>query len=651
MMMCTLPASAVNKSLFAENKKHALKVEVYETWLRRRPGLTDKENETIIADKFAISRSTVRRYVKEIRINGYMPVYKPPQGRSLFAWSPEALRLMKNIYLRANNEAGKCTMRNAYRIICIEAQKNGWKVGSEISAYKYLNEVHKLLKAYTKGGVRALDNIFYIARDLTVLNPFEVIVGDQHIFDFWVINDNGEKIRPQCYAWLDMRTRLPYGIAFEQGPYNFRTVARALRAGIMRFGRFKSTYNDNGRPEISGKINGLITALQTLGMKYTDEAELYKTQNGKYAIEDENGNVVEIAETCEAWHKKNRRIFAAVKNAKTKPIERFFSTLEQLLADRLLPGAVKNLNASAPEDEKTSARLEWQEKNGFLLTFNEFVEHTMQALEVYENRIHSALKISPREEMEKAVKQEGFKPDFIEPASAAYLFMEPVTRKVRNARITACGLIFKGPDLTPEMVKKNRNNLAGLDGLTVEVRIDPDNPEAGAFAIDPRDKQAILLMPEAKINPLDEAQVQTAIEQKRANIKAVTQAYNDMTSGISKNTILSISQDKHKTAKKTAAETCIYAEPAPDLTSEELAEGVRLLLQKEQQTAAPKVYTSQRDRYEAVIGAILDQSPITRADMEFKIEYEKTMPPEEKIYIEKKIELGIRKREEINKWN
>ncbi len=68
----------------------------------------------------------------------------------------------------------------------------------------------------------------------------------------------------------------------------------------------------------------------SFGMKFTDKVELFKIEDVYYALEDESGAVIVMADTCEVWYKKNRGIFAGVKNAKTKTIERFFSTFEQL---------------------------------------------------------------------------------------------------------------------------------------------------------------------------------------------------------------------------------------------------------------------------------------------------------------------------------
>lgn len=642
----------LNAALFQDNKKHGTKVAVYEAWMSRRPGLTNALAEAEIADRFGISVSTVRRYIKEIKENGYLPVPKPKQGRQVFTWDPEALKFLKTFYLTVRNNVGYCTVRNAYRATCIKAQERGWRVGSEPSAYKHIEIISSLLIDYTQGGRRSLDNLFYIARDLSSLKPFEVIVGDQHRFNFWVIGKDGQKFRPECYAWLDMRTRLPYGVSYESGAYNFRTVARALRQGIIRFGKFGSTYNDNGKPETSKKIDWLVSSLQTFGMKYTDEAELYKTEDGHYALEDEQGEVIALAETCEIWHRKNRRIFARVKNAKTKPIERFFATFEQLLLDRCLPGYVRNLRSSAAEDEEANRRLNWQESNGYILHYEEFVEQANLALETYEKRIHSSLKRSPREEMMYAIEQEGWEPVRLKMQDIQALFMEPDRRRVRNNRITINGIKYVGPNLTTQMVSENRNNIAGLSGKEIEVRFDPDNPEAGVYAIHPVTGEAIFLTPEKQVDFFDEKAVAAAIEEKNTNIKAVTESYQNAIQGFGR----VITSSRYKTleqSKQIAAEVHETETKPQAMTDEAFAEAVGHSLELVIQDSKKQkpVYASERDRYEAIIDAVLDGAILSESDQEFKARYEKNMSEGERQFFENKITFGIEKRKEITQWH
>lgn len=334
----------------------------------------------------------------------------------MYAWSEEALTFLRSIYLTSIRNVGDGTMRNAYRLTLREAQIHGWKVGSEPSAYKYLSNLSPALLDYANGGNLALDNKFWILRDLSLLRPFQVIVGDQHRFDFWCTDGNGGYFRPECYLWLDMRTRLVYGVAFDRH-YNSSTVIRALRVGVEHFGMFESTYNDNGSSERSAWSDLVVQQLQSYGMRFgSDIADLYKDEDsGQYLVRDDSGSIVAYADDAADWHRKNRRIFANVKNAKTKPIERFFSTLEQMLRDMCLPGFVKELNLSVPEEEEARRRLEWQKKNGYILTFQEFISAAAVALDQYNNRKHSSLGRSPLEELALA-EQNGFRRTMLNPA-------------------------------------------------------------------------------------------------------------------------------------------------------------------------------------------------------------------------------------------
>ena len=199
------------------DSRHRRKVAVYEDRIKKPAGEPVLACEEKLAAKYGISVSTVRRYIAEINANGYHPRTKPKQGRKVYAWDDAALDFLKAFYLAARRDAGNCTMRNAYQKTLAAARLKGWKTGSEQSAYTHLRDIHSLLVTYARGGARALDDIFYIARNLSLLAPFQIIVGDQHIFDYWV-HYEGRYVRPQCYLWLDMRTRLVYGIDLEPGP-------------------------------------------------------------------------------------------------------------------------------------------------------------------------------------------------------------------------------------------------------------------------------------------------------------------------------------------------------------------------------------------------------------------------------------------------
>lgn len=592
-----------------------------------------------IAAEFDISVSTVQRYVRELKTYGDGGAPKcRTQGRKLFAWDDAALAFMRSFYLAARREAGGCTARNAYRRTAEEAQKHGWRIGSESSAYKYLSNLSPVLIEYACGGTRALDNKFWILRDLSLLRPFQIVVGDQHRFDFWCEDENGKLFRPECYLWLDMRTRLVYGLAFDRH-YTASTVIRALRVGVEHFGRFECTYNDNGTAERSAWTDLVVEQLQTYGMRWGDDiANLYKDdESGMYTVRDDEGSIVAYAKDRAEWYEKNRRIFAQVKNAKTKPIERFFSTLEQLLRDQCLPGYVKELNLSAPEEEEAARRLAWQKKNGYMLSFSEFILAVARAVDQYNNRRHSSLGRSPVEELELA-RRNGWRQTFLNPADIEYLFFNRTYAVVNGDRIRLNGKYFSGPPLTQEMVLHNRGSLINLNKKRVEVRYNPDNLDAGVYAIDPRTKEAIVLHQVQAIDMFDADAFRREIQLKRQQIKAASEAFREAAG--SRRVLIDNSVSRPYVKSETlAAAIPEYALPtdAAQETEPELAQtekiAVKISREIKQRPQYQAVYTSERERYTALLKAQHAGTRISDADQEFMLSYEERMDDDDLLYI------------------
>lgn len=619
----------------ASDLKQQLKIKVYEEWIRRPVGIPRFQAEENIAKKFSLSVSSVRRYIRGIEEFGYQPPARRRQGRKVFAWDEEALVLLKAFYLSMRRDAGHCTMRNAYNKTVQAAREKGLKVGSEQSAYTHLRDIHSLLVTYASGGSRALDNVFYIARDLSRLAPMQVIVGDQHVFDYWV-EHNGKYVRPQCYLWLDMRTRLVYGIDFEPGAYNYRNVARALKMGIVRFGKFGSTYNDNGSAERSARIDHLVSALQTYGMAYQDSACLYRTQSGEFVVEDSQGEAVAAVPNQKEWQKEHRRMFAQVKNAKAKPVERFFQTLEVLLSDMVLPGYVRDITATAPEDEEAGRRLAWQKERGYILSYEEFIGKVKDAVVRYENRNHAGLKRSPLDELRHAQEKEGWEPEWLDRNDITHIFLEKDKRTVKGNRIRIADRNYVGPDLTQEMIRENRHNLAGLSGLKVEVFYDPDDPAAGAWAVDPRNGETVYLTPEDRIDPFNSEELEQHLESKRGNMRAVSASFREVTAAAGK--VLASPEYRPRVEAQQAAQKAVEAKEAKAALATSLSDddfnaavAVSSRLAKEQAALVKRqtVYSAAHKRYQAILDIILRGEKLSSGDRLFKADYESRMGPDE----------------------
>ncbi|MDY6895906.1 MAG: helix-turn-helix domain-containing protein, partial [Thermotogota bacterium] len=151
-----------------------------------------------IAQKYNLSRPTVYRLLKQYKENGasgFAPI-RSTRGVAR-SWSNEALDFWIGLVLK--REHRKISKKGLYGILENEATKKGWKIGSYPNACKKISEhITPQLLALQKGGVRELDNSLPpVLRSYADLQPFEIIVGDQHRFDFWVLDPHtGEVFRP-----------------------------------------------------------------------------------------------------------------------------------------------------------------------------------------------------------------------------------------------------------------------------------------------------------------------------------------------------------------------------------------------------------------------------------------------------------------------
>jgi putative transposase len=480
----------------------------------------------MVADRFDISESTAYRIASDAEQHGI--VGKPRNlGRSS-AFDPKAVEYLQGYWLQAKKESGACSKTTAWKQLQVQAKKMGWKIGSRSSAFKLLEEVDPLLLAYATGGNRALDNYFFVSRDCTLMNPMQVIIGDQHIFDWWVADyTTGEIYRPQCYLWEDHGTKLIYGIAFDK-VYSSDTVKEALRLGLYRFGAFDCTYNDNGSSECSKAINSIIDDLLQLQMDARDISDLYRTPEGIYVVANEDDEVLDVARSEAEWRRKHRRIFANVKNAKAKDIERFFRTLEERLSARMLPGRCATPGADAATDEVERKRLDRQKDRCELLTAEQFMLVVLEELEAYEHATHASLGMSPLEMLDHKIAQ-GWRPKFFEPQVIDMIMFDRTRRKVDRGRVSIGKTQFIGEELRSDAGRLVDVGLWSLDKQTVEVRYNRHDLSYAYAIVDglPRPLKAV-----KKIGQLDDEAMMDAISVKRRQMAAVREAFKHLTAPI-----------------------------------------------------------------------------------------------------------------------
>lgn len=598
--------------------REKLKAELYRFWCSLDPVLQERQKAAIAASQFGISLSTVRRIVKDVRTNGFLEAART--GGTGGSWDEEAIAWMRSWYLSFLKRTNVSSKAAAYKAVKAEAEVRGWSVGCRSTAYELLSQIPEIMVRYAMGGSRALDNFFYISRDWSKLKPSQIWIGDQHICDFWVVDkrdpDRWEYYRPTLYVWEDGATRCIAGLAVDRD-YDSGTVIESIRMGIRRFGFFECTYNDNGSSECSRATTMVVDELLILSdgrSQMKDLSELYRTVDGSYVVEDPDGNVMSVDETPEEWRRKHRRIYAAVKNAKAKPIERLFGSIETRMAQRGIPGHVVTPGAPADQEEKEQRNLDYWKAHDMILTLDEFMLELVKGIDEYEHTYHSALKMSPWEAVQKHIAEGWQARRPANPAELDFIFLSRTRAKVRRGRVTINGLQYKGEDLKVVVGQFVDVGLVLHEGETVDLRYDPHDPSM-AYAVFPGAAQKIrpLRLVES-IDMLDDRAMVEAIRWKRDQMKAVREVFRRLEMPIMQDVETRLTQQVRQAVEHSADIELPPPEPPKVHTPERethrtSSDGARL-------------HSTAYERYQWLVDRQLDGQVLDEDELAFMREYE-----------------------------
>jgi hypothetical protein len=329
-------------------------------------GCGEKEWKKRIAIANGISVSAVYEAIKRQRIKGLAGhLHTKANKGKLRSWDSRSKNHGIGLWLKKENR--HLSLRSIHNALVAKANVEGWSYGCYESFIDIINGVDPLLKAIRDRGRRGLDNALPpILRTYADLAPFEIVCGDQHRSDHWVqYDDSPEVFRPELYAFIDLRTRLPYGWWGGQH-YNAYSILLSLRMGHQMFGKCRTIYSDWGKPEVSQHVQSSLEQLNALGISAGEELDLPED----FSDQDPE----EVAGHITYKHRR-----AIVRNAKAKLIERFWSSFETELDDRFkMPGRVKNATASIDEQEMDQDEAKKLARAGKLLKFSEYLETVAQ---------------------------------------------------------------------------------------------------------------------------------------------------------------------------------------------------------------------------------------------------------------------------------
>lgn len=187
-------------------------------------------------------------------------------------------------------------------------------------------------------------------RDWTNVSSNEYRVADHHIFDV-LVNCNGEIGRPWMSAWQDLRSKkiVGYVINMVSNP-NANIVIDSFAHAVERLGILECVLLDNGKDY---KAFDMFNNENFLSISY------------RLQISVVNANPY---------------------NAKSKPIERYFKTLEEKYC-KFLPSYIGNDPKKRPE--KLSVTNEKVKALGLAMSYNEFIDLAAKIVDDYNNTPHS----------------------------------------------------------------------------------------------------------------------------------------------------------------------------------------------------------------------------------------------------------------------
>lgn len=262
-----------------------------------------------------VSRASLYRWCRTYEefktVESLIPNYKCTKiGEYNTSLTPEMIEQFEKFLFHPHKfSIGKSIHLTKY---CLN-RKGVQNIPSDTAFRRYANHIKKV--KYDKWilfreGEKAFNDKVepYIERDPKLLNIGDVLVADGHDLNFQVINPfTGQPTRAALVGFFDWRSNALVGYEIMMTE-NTQCIASALRNSIINLGKIpKVVYQDNGRAFKSKYFQ----------IKNLDEAGF----NGVYA----NLGI--------------ESVFAKVRNAKAKVIERFFREFQEEL-EKMMPSYI-----------------------------------------------------------------------------------------------------------------------------------------------------------------------------------------------------------------------------------------------------------------------------------------------------------------------
>lgn len=239
---------------------------------------------------------------------------------------------------------------------------------ASLSSFKRLAENIPLpTKILAREGKKAFDDkcMPYISFDYRSISTNQQWVADNHVFDVLVKFPSGRVGRPWIVGWMDRRSRYIVGYLMIETDPNADAVLDAFARSVSAFGIPESVLLDNGKDYT---VHDLFN--RSFAMSLANEMTISVTNAIKY-------------------------------NAKAKPIERFFRTLEYSYCIHL-PSYIGADPKRRPEKMKAIS----EKLKDVAMPYDEFSTFIENVMGSYNNTVHSGSAmdgLTPKEAFEKNI--------------------------------------------------------------------------------------------------------------------------------------------------------------------------------------------------------------------------------------------------------
>lgn len=420
-----------------------------------------------MVDNYQVARAWADRLEKEDGCSyDYLPVLalcrKPKDCGTFPSIPPDMKQAIKNIWFDEEFAGNDNTREKLYEVLGKIAAAKGWeRLPSYQTVTRYIRYLMgkaglKSAHDYQRKGAVVWKNRNMVKRlrSTKELQVLEMVQGDEHTFDLWVMykTPNGKEIpiRPKIVCWIDTRSRMILGDVICRDA-NSQILKESLVKLIYEdAGGYvpKYLYIDNGKDYTSKEMNGIDRKdrhNQEAKDRYFSIAFDSRTR-GFYrnmGIED-----VYISMPYEPWTKGN--------------IERMFGTSVKSF-EKQFTSYTGTLTGSKTDD-KVRKDIKAMAERGELLTMEEFYEKWQEWKLKYINKRHSSLAKMKEEYRTPAGlfdHGERYRKPAPSRAQTILYMMKSETALVRNIGISRNGYYYMADEL------------CRLIGQKVQIKVDP----------------------------------------------------------------------------------------------------------------------------------------------------------------------------------